>query len=56
MLAGEVLIALIDVGRPSPLLVAPFPRQSFLNYIRVIESIWAQASKQEHVGFIYLCS
>jgi hypothetical protein len=34
-MAGGILIKFINVGRPSPLWVAPFPIQKALNCIRV---------------------
>lgn len=41
-----VSIKLTDLGRPSPLWVALFPRLGILNYVRVEKSRWSQASKQ----------
>lgn len=35
MFVGIVLITLMDMGRPSPLRVAPFPMWGILGYMRV---------------------
>lgn len=48
---GIVRTKLIDVGRPNPLWVAPFPRQGILECVRVEKSI--RTNKQ---AFIYLFS
>lgn len=42
---GVALIKLVYVGRHSPLMVAPFPRQEILSYIKVEQFSQTQASK-----------
>lgn len=46
----NILIKLIDVGRPSPLWVVTFPKQSLLKCRRVGKSDWAQPASK-HIRF-----
>lgn len=47
---GNILIKLIDVGRPSPLWAVTLPKQSLLNCRRVEKSNWAQPASK-HIRF-----